>query len=193
MIKNFIPGFNFMNPDFRVLDIRMESVRVIGEPRRIRAIWTPELAQDISAFHNIDAEAELTALISENLRNGIDQQIIQDINDNQRFYDENGFRDVFNRWGNLIHDYVEVRPRTFTTWFDLVPDPLRRINYDTEIRQDWIRPLFTPEPNYTALPNEEGWFMDGVFESLLIKMEMKPYKFLRRKSRRNDIRRLCGL
>ncbi len=180
MIKNFIPGFNFMNPDFRVLDIRMESIRVIGEPRRIRAIWAPEL--------------ELTPLLTENLTNEINQQIIHDIHDNQRFYDDNvGFRDIFNRWGNLINDYVEVRPRTFTTWFDLVPDPLRRINYDTEIRQDWIRPLFTPEPNYTALPNEEGWFMDGVFESLLIKMEMKPYKFLRRKSRRNDIRRLCGL
>lgn len=192
MIKNSIPGFNFMNPDFRVLDIRMESVRVIGEPRRIRTIWTPELAQDVSAFHNI--EAELTTLLTENLRNEIDQRIIQDIHDNQRFYDDNvGVRNVFNRWGNLINDYVEIRPRTFTTWFDLVPDPLRRINYDTEIRHDWIRPLFTPEPNYTALPNEEGWFMDGVFESLLIKMEMKPYKFLRRKSRRNDIRRLCGL
>jgi len=176
-----------MNPDFRVLDIRMESVRVIGEPRRIRTIWTPELAQDVSAFHNIDAEAELTALFAENLRNEIDQRIIQDIHDNQRFYDNDRFRDIFT-----IRDTF-VNPRTITTWFDLVPDPLRRINYDTEIRHDWIRPLFTPEPNYTALPNEEGWFMDGVFESLLIKMEMKPYKFLRRKSRRNDIRRLCGL
>jgi hypothetical protein len=56
--------------------------------------------------------------------------------------------------------------------------------------------LFTPEPNYTILPNEEGWFMDGVFDSLLIKMEIKPYKFLKRKSRRNrgiDFRGLVGL
>jgi hypothetical protein len=192
MIKNFIPGFNFINPDFRVLDIRvrsyMESVRVIGEPRRIRTIWTPELAQDVAAFHNIDAEAELTALLSEQITAEIDQQIIRDINDNQRFYDGNNAREIVRRWTEF------TTPRT--TWFNLMPNFVPPINYDTEIRHDWVGTLFTPEPNYTILPNEEGWFMDGVFDSLLIKMEIKPYKFLKRKSRRNrgiDFRGLVGL
>ena len=190
MIKNSIPGFNFINPNLRLLDVRMGSVRVIGETRRIRAIWTPELTQDLMTFQNIDVEAELTALLAENLRNEIDQRIIQDIHDNGRFYDNDRLRDIFT-----IRDTF-VNPRTITTWFDLMPNPLRRVtyNYDIELRNDWVRPLFTPpEPNYTVLPNEDGWFMDGVFESLLIKMEMRPYKFLKRRNRRTDIRGLCGL
>jgi hypothetical protein len=190
MIKNFIPGFNFINPNLRLLDVRMGSVRVIGETRRIRAIWTPELTQDLMTFQNIDVEAELTALLAENLRNEIDQRIIQDIHDNGRFYDNDRVRDIFT-----IRDTF-VNPRTITTWFDLMPNPLRRVryNYDIELRNDWVRPLFTPpEPNYTVLPDEDGWFMDGVFESLLIKMEMRPYKFLKRRNRRTDIRGLCGL
>jgi hypothetical protein len=43
----------------------LESVTVSVTERKLRASWSPELAQDVSAFHNIDAEAELTALLSE--------------------------------------------------------------------------------------------------------------------------------
>jgi hypothetical protein len=43
----------------------LESVTVSVTERKLRAQWSPELAQDVSAFHNIDAEAELTALLSE--------------------------------------------------------------------------------------------------------------------------------
>jgi hypothetical protein len=45
----------------------------------LRASWSPELAQDVSAFHNIDAEAELTALLSEQIAAEIDREILRDI------------------------------------------------------------------------------------------------------------------
>jgi len=43
----------------------LDSVTVSVTERKLRAQWSPELAQDVAAFHNIDAEAELTALLSE--------------------------------------------------------------------------------------------------------------------------------
>ena len=44
--------------------------------RQLRATWTPELAQDIEAFHNIDAEAELTALLSNEIAAALDREIL---------------------------------------------------------------------------------------------------------------------
>ena len=57
----------------------LESVTVSVTERKLRASWSPELAQDVSAFHNIDAEAELTALLSEQVAAEIDREILRDI------------------------------------------------------------------------------------------------------------------
>jgi hypothetical protein len=45
----------------------------------LRAQWSPELAQDVAAFHNIDAEAELTALLSEQIAAEVDREILRDL------------------------------------------------------------------------------------------------------------------
>jgi hypothetical protein len=58
------------------VELDMTSVNVEGGARQLRATWTPELTQDLEAYHNIDAEAELTALLTENLTNEIDREII---------------------------------------------------------------------------------------------------------------------
>ena len=57
----------------------LESVTVSVTERKLRASWSPELAQDVSAFHNIDAEAELTALLSEQVAAEIDREILRDL------------------------------------------------------------------------------------------------------------------
>jgi hypothetical protein len=57
----------------------LESVTVSVTERKLRAQWSPELAQDVSAFHNIDAEAELTALLSEQVAAEIDREILRDL------------------------------------------------------------------------------------------------------------------
>jgi hypothetical protein len=57
----------------------LQSVTVSVTERKLRASWSPELAQDVSAFHNIDAEAELTALLSEQVAAEIDREILRDI------------------------------------------------------------------------------------------------------------------
>jgi hypothetical protein len=57
----------------------LESVTVSVTERKLRAQWSPELAQDVAAFHNIDAEAELTALLSEQIAAEIDREILRDL------------------------------------------------------------------------------------------------------------------
>ena len=57
----------------------LQGVTVSVTERKLRAQWSPELAQDVSAFHNIDAEAELTALLSEEIAAEIDREILRDL------------------------------------------------------------------------------------------------------------------
>ncbi|MFA5067209.1 MAG: hypothetical protein WC466_04140 [Candidatus Izemoplasmatales bacterium] len=61
------------------ITLRFSSVTVNTITRKLRAHWTPELAQDLEAYHSIDAEAELTALLSEHVAAEIDREIIIDI------------------------------------------------------------------------------------------------------------------
>ena len=57
----------------------LASVTVSVTERKLRATWSPELAQDVSAFHNIDAEAELTSLLSEQIAAEVDREILRDL------------------------------------------------------------------------------------------------------------------
>ena len=73
------------SPLMSELTIRFSSVTVVTETRKMRAHWTPELAQDLEAYHSIDAEAELTALLSEEVAAEIDREIIKDLIDGAMF------------------------------------------------------------------------------------------------------------
>lgn len=57
----------------------IEKINVSVKPRKLRARWSPELAQDVNAYHNIDAEAELTALLSEQIAMEIDREILREL------------------------------------------------------------------------------------------------------------------
>ena len=61
-----IPSFCFESPWLKPFSFEISSVEVTAGERRIRATWTPELAQDLGAY-NIDAEAELTRLLTEEM------------------------------------------------------------------------------------------------------------------------------
>ena len=77
------------------VSFKLDSVTVSVEERKLRATWSPELAQDVSAFHNIDAEAELTAILSEQIAAEIDREILRDLRKLapwQARFDVNGWR-----------------------------------------------------------------------------------------------------
>jgi hypothetical protein len=61
------------------LRIKVNSMTIDTESRKLRASWTPELSQDLNAYHNIDAEVELTNLLSEQISQEIDQMLLNDL------------------------------------------------------------------------------------------------------------------
>ncbi len=61
------------------IDIKVDSVSVTAKTKKLKAKWTPELAQDLNAYHNLDAEVELTSVLSEHIALEIDQEILEDL------------------------------------------------------------------------------------------------------------------
>ena len=80
-----IPSFetNFaINPPLPVIpeiDIRIESTSVTATTRKLRTRWSPEMAQDLTAFYSIDIEVELTNILSEAITLDIDREILNDL------------------------------------------------------------------------------------------------------------------
>ena len=58
------------------IDVAMESKAIVAKTRKLKAVWTPELAQDLNAYHSVDAEAELTSMLSEYISMEIDLEIL---------------------------------------------------------------------------------------------------------------------
>jgi len=61
------------------IDIKVDSVSVTAKTKKLKAKWTPELGQDLNAYHNLDAEVELTSILSEQIGLEIDQEILEDL------------------------------------------------------------------------------------------------------------------
>jgi hypothetical protein len=58
------------------INLTVSSVAVVAETRKLKATWTPELAQDLNAYHALDAEVELTTILSEVISTEIDRDIL---------------------------------------------------------------------------------------------------------------------
>lgn len=67
-------GVNLNIPE---INIELRSEPVVAKTRKLKAVWTPELAQDLNAYHTIDAEAELTAILSEHIALEIDLELLE--------------------------------------------------------------------------------------------------------------------
>jgi hypothetical protein len=67
------------NADIPEIDIKVDSIAVTAQTKKLKAKWTPELGQDLNAYHNLDAEVELTSLLSEQIALEIDREILADL------------------------------------------------------------------------------------------------------------------
>tara|TARA_R110002074_G_scaffold139820_4_gene285816 strand:- start:1499 stop:3289 length:1791 start_codon:yes stop_codon:yes gene_type:complete len=61
------------------IDIKVDSISVTAVTKKLKAKWTPELGQDLNAYHNLDAEVELTSILSEQIALEIDREILEDL------------------------------------------------------------------------------------------------------------------
>ena len=64
------------------VDLELKSEAIVAKTRKLKAVWTPELAQDLNAYHSIDAEAELTSMLSEYISLEIDLEILDMLKSN---------------------------------------------------------------------------------------------------------------
>jgi hypothetical protein len=67
-----------MDTDLNIpsIELQMRSIPVTAKTRKLKASWTPEFAQDLNAYHSVDAEGELTAMLSEYVSMEIDLEIL---------------------------------------------------------------------------------------------------------------------
>ena len=68
-----VTGKNMEIPE---VDLQLNSSAIVAKTRKLKAVWTPELAQDLNAYHSVDAEAELTSMLSEYISMEIDLEIL---------------------------------------------------------------------------------------------------------------------
>ena len=71
-------GDNNGSPQITIpeINVQMKSEAIVAKTRKLKAVWTPEFAQDLNAYHSLDAEAELTSIMSEYISLEIDLEIL---------------------------------------------------------------------------------------------------------------------
>ena len=67
------------NANIPEIDIKVDSVAITAQTKKLKAKWSPELGQDLNAYHNLDAEVELTSILSEQVALEIDREILADL------------------------------------------------------------------------------------------------------------------
>jgi hypothetical protein len=77
-----IDGYSMLlegNAAIPEIDIKVDSIAITAQTKKLKAKWTPELGQDLNAYHNLDAEVELTSILSEQIALEIDREIVADL------------------------------------------------------------------------------------------------------------------
>jgi len=114
------------------VDIEMKSIPITAKSRKLKAVWTPELAQDLNAYHAVDAEAELTAMLSEYVTMEIDLEIIDMLKTNASAKTENWTTRVGNDWQASTSTFVEVSANasayTKGEWFQTLGHKIQSVS-----------------------------------------------------------------
>jgi hypothetical protein len=112
------------------INVQMRSEAIVAKTRKLKAQWTPEFSQDLNAFHSLDAEAELTSILSEYISLEIDLEIldmlIQNVPTNQVEYWSAKIGDsVVN---NAVTSNVSGVYYTQMSWFQTLGIKLQKIS-----------------------------------------------------------------
>jgi len=114
------------------IDIAMRSIPIVAKTRKLKAVWTPELAQDLNAYHSVDAEAELTALLSEYVSMEIDLEILDMIRLNaiaktEKWSAKVGF-EINNAGTRFIETSGNSNAYTKGTWFQTLGNKIQSVS-----------------------------------------------------------------
>ena len=114
------------------IDFELKSIPIVAKSRKLKAVWTPELAQDLNAYHSIDAEAELTAMLSEYISLEIDLEILDMLLVNAQVEDfwSVSIARVYNQQlGNFEQDAnIAGQAWTNQTWFETLGQKVQKVS-----------------------------------------------------------------
>lgn len=70
------------NQDLPEINLVVESEEIAAKTRKLKAVWSYEAQQDLRSQHNLDAEAELTAVLAQEINLEIDREVLTDLRNN---------------------------------------------------------------------------------------------------------------
>ena len=117
-----IPGSGLQAPatiNIPEINVSLASEAIVAKTRKLKAQWTPEFAQDLNAYHSIDAEAELTSLLSEYISMEIDLELIdmliQDAATTERWSAANNKTWTGTAWSTSASQFYNTQGQWFQT------------------------------------------------------------------------------
>tara|TARA_R110002126_G_scaffold79812_4_gene198051 strand:- start:4719 stop:6422 length:1704 start_codon:yes stop_codon:yes gene_type:complete len=113
------------------INIKMQSQAITAKTKKLKAVWTPEFAQDLNAYQNIDAEAELTNIMSEYISMEIDLEIldmlIEDAAAATEYWDVNN-NSVINGTGTAFVASTSGFYNTQGGWFQTLGTKMQKVS-----------------------------------------------------------------
>ena len=111
------------------INLEMRSIAIVAKTRKLKAVWTPEFAQDLNAYHSIDAEAELTSMLSEYISQEIDLEIL-DMLMNNALVEENWSVTIGEKYdGNNVFAAANVgEAYNQGTWFQTLGTKIQKVS-----------------------------------------------------------------
>ncbi len=112
------------------VDIQMRSIAITAKTRKLKAVWTPELAQDLNAYHAVDAEAELTAMLSEYVTMEIDLEIIDMLKANASAKTENWSARVGYEYSGGAYSELSGASNAYTKgdWYQTLGNKIQSVS-----------------------------------------------------------------
>ena len=157
------------NLDIPEINLELRSESIVAKTRKLKAVWTPEFAQDLNAYHSIDAEAELTSMLSEYISQEIDLEILDMLIKNAQ---------TTERWSARIGRTYDAATGTFDdysvsqaaasafnqqTWFQTLGTKIQKVS--NVIHQKTLRGganfLVCSPQVATLLESMPGYAVDG--------------------------------
>ena len=121
------------------INIQMKSEAIVAKTRKLKAQWTPEFAQDLNAYQSLDAEAELTSIMSEYIALEIDLEnldmLINDASAADEYWsakNNNGLNAAKTAWDTTANFY-----NTQGEWFQTLGTKFQKVS--NKIHQKTLR------------------------------------------------------
>ena len=119
------------NLDIPEINLEMRSEAIVAKTRKLKAVWSPEFAQDLNAYHSIDAEAELTSMLSEYVSQEIDLEILDMLMNNAQttaYWSARIGYKYDSATGNFVDDATAGQAYNQGTWFQTLGTQIQKVS-----------------------------------------------------------------